>query len=112
MDMDSNMMPLTPEIEEGIAAMIEAFNQTLSKKCAYISRYGGRYLHLSRTDYRSAPLPICRLEWTGKIDCWDFVIYKHSSNKYDQNEILFLGMQYLDGTVDGAMLCGFKAYQL
>lgn len=30
--MDSNMLPLTPEIKEEIAAMIEAFNQTLSKK--------------------------------------------------------------------------------
>ncbi|AEM47865.1 hypothetical protein Acife_1733 [Acidithiobacillus ferrivorans SS3] len=112
MKMNSEITPPTNEVKEEIAGIIEAFNQTLPKKCAYIPRYTGHYLYLSRSDFGSAPLPICRLEWTGKVDHWDFVIYKHSSNKYDINETLFPGMQYLDGTVESAMMCGLQAYPL
>ncbi len=104
--------PLTDKIKAEISALIDAFNAKLPRNCAYKPRYNGCYLYLSRADYGSAPQPICRLEWRGKSNDWDFVIYKHSSNKYDPNEILYPGMQHIDGTVEGALQCGLEAYPL
>ena len=104
---------MTTKIRAEIAATIETFNQGLLGKCAYIPRFTRQYLYLSRADfYGSAPLPICRLEWRGKQDTWGFVVYKHSSNKYDPDERMFPGQQYLDGTVEGAMKCGLQVYPL
>lgn len=80
--MSSEIAPLTSEVKVTMDAIIENFNNGLPKKCAYIPRYSDRYLYLARTDYGSALLPICRLEWRGRQDNWDFAIYKHSHNKY------------------------------
>ncbi|MEB8534562.1 hypothetical protein [Acidithiobacillus ferriphilus] len=110
--MSGEMAPLTSEVKAEMEAIIETFNNGLPKKCAYIPRYSGRYLYLARTDYGSARLPICRLEWRGRKDNWDFAIYKHSNNKYDPDEWACPGLQYVDGTVEGAMQCGLEAFPL
>lgn len=81
------------------------------KKRGYSARFRGKYLYLDRTD-RSEPLPICRLTWNGKMDNWDFAIYKYSSEKYDPEEWLFPGEEFVDGTVTGAMKAGMAAYEI
>jgi hypothetical protein len=81
------------------------------KKRGYTARFKGKYLYLDRTD-RSEPLPICRLTWNGKMNNWDFAIYKYSSNKYDPEEWFFPGEEFVDGTVTGAMKAGMVAYEI
>ena len=81
------------------------------KKRGYSARFRGKYLYLDRTD-RSEPLPICRLTWNGKMDNWDFAIYKYSSDKYDPEEWFFPGEEFVDGTVTGAMKAGMVAYEI
>jgi hypothetical protein len=112
MTMQSETPSLTDEIKAEISVLIDTFNTKLPKNCAYKPRYSECYLYLSRIDYGSAPQPICRLEWRGKKDNWDFVIYKHSQDQYDPAEWMYPGMQYIDGTVEGAMQCGLEAYPL
>jgi hypothetical protein len=80
-------------------------------KRGYSARFKGKYLYLDRTD-RSKPLPICRLTWNGKMDNWDFAIYKYSSEKYDPEEWFFPGEEFVDGTVTGAMKAGMEAYEI
>ena len=54
--------------------------------------------------------PICRLTYTGDMAGWEFAIFKWSIERYDPDEWLFPGSQYLDGTIKGAMKAGLEAY--
>jgi hypothetical protein len=41
---------------------------------------------------------------------WEFAIYKYSDGRYDPEEWMFDGMEEVDGTIEGAMRAGLKAY--
>lgn len=113
------------EIQEEVQRLIDEFNNTELKestsllsalfpkkfKRGYSARFKGKYLYLDRTD-RYEPLPICRLTWNGKMDNWDFAIYKYSREKYDPEEWFFPGEEFVDGTVTGAMKAGMIAYEI
>jgi len=113
------------EIQEEVQKLIDEFNRVNLKestsllntffprkvKRGYSARFKGKFLYLDRTD-RSEPLPICRLTWNGKIDNWDFAIYKYSSDKYDPEEWFFPGEEFVNGTVNGAMKAGMVAYEI
>jgi hypothetical protein len=51
-----------------------------------------------------------RLKYNGKMDDWDFAIFKWSTEKYDADEFFFSGAEELDGTIEGAMKAGYLAY--
>lgn len=113
------------ELQEEVQKLIDEFNRVNLKgstsllntffpsknKRGYSARFKGKFLYLDRTD-RSEPLPICRLTWNGKMDNWDFAIYKYSSDKYDPEEWFFPGAEEVDGTVTGAMKAGMEAYEI
>ena len=116
---------ISPEIQAEVQKLIDEFNRVNLKestsllsvfipsknKRGYSARFKGKYLYLDRTD-RSEPLPICRLAWNGKMDNWDFAIYKYSSEKYDPEEWFFPGEEFVDGTLTGAMKAGMAAYEI
>lgn len=76
---------------------------------AYSARFSGRHLFLDRDD-GGGPEPICRLSYTGDTKNWVFAIYKYSVDRYDPDEFWFPGAELVDGTVEGAMRAGMKAY--
>ena len=94
-------------IKQEIAIRIDKFNK--KHRCAYIPRFKKDYLYLDRDD-DVALSQICRLKYKGKADDWDFAIFKYSDERYDEDEFFFPGAEHLDGTVEGAMLAGIKAY--
>lgn len=110
---------IPPEIRAEVQKLIDEFNREhFSEKelkkmgiVGYSARFRGKYLYLDRDEYGS-PSPICRLTWNGKMDSWEFTIYKYSANRYDPEEWFFPGQQHLDGTVIGAMKAGLEAYQM
>lgn len=116
---------IPPEIQEEVQKLIDKFNREELKdarslldaffpkkiKRGYSARFKGKYLYLDRTD-RYEPLPICRLTWNGKMDNWDFAIYKYSSERYDPEEWFFPGEEFVDGTVTGALKAGMVAYEI
>jgi hypothetical protein len=122
-------MPKKPsipvDIQEEVQKLIDEFNRVELKdstslleaffrkkiKRGYSARFKGKYLYLDRTD-RYQPLPICRLTWQGRMDNWDFAIYKYSSERYDAEEWFFPGEEFVDGTVTGAMRAGMVAYEI
>ncbi len=53
---------------------------------------------------------IGRLEWLGKMDNWDFTVYRYSREIYDPEAWFFPGSEDLDGTVEGALNAGFAIY--
>lgn len=110
---------IPPEIQAEVQKLIDEFNQENFNDeefkelgiVGYSARFKGKYLYLDRDDM-GKPSPICRLKWNGKMDDWDFAIYKYSDNGYDPEEWSFPGTKYVDGTVMGAMKAGMKAYEM
>jgi len=75
----------------------------------YVTRYRGNYLYLDRREYGTVG-QVCRLGFNGKIDNWDFAIFKYSTERYDPDEWFFPGSDLVDGTLEGAMGAGMAAY--
>ena len=97
------------EIREQVIAIVNQFNADKTWP-AYIPRFRGAFLYLDRVGLHERPLRICRLKWTGKMDAWEFAIYKYSQDKYDPDEWWFSGAGKVDGAIIGAMRAGREAY--
>ena len=98
-------------IRQQVEEVVERFNKKSIRDpdCFYVTRYRGKYLYLDRHDFGTVG-PVCRLEFNGKMDNWDFAIYKYSDERYDSDEWFFPGSELVDGTVEGAMKAGLQAY--
>ena len=99
------------DVKRGVEAIVERFNREKSARddCYYEARFRGKHCHLYRSDCGYLG-PICRLTYTGKMNGWDFAIFKWSSETYDPDEWMFPGSGLVDGTVEGAMMAGLEAY--
>ena len=107
--MSSKSIP--QEVKKQVDQIVEEFNQRVisNPNIYYLTRYRSRFLYLERFNYgRSGP--ICRLEYTGCLDNWDFAIFKYSDERYDPEDWFFPGAGQVDGTVAGAMKAGLEAY--
>src|SRR6266446_4250058 len=71
------------KVKTDVAARVEHFNTTAIRNplCVYVPRYKGKLLYLDRQDYGRLS-PICRLEYTGKMEDWSFATYKYSAALY------------------------------
>jgi hypothetical protein len=109
--------PITPEIQTEVQNPIDEFNREYFgdaifktyRTVGYSVRFRNRFLYLDR-DVHGSPFPICRLTWNGKMDNWDFAIYKYSDYRYAPDEWFFPDQEYVDGTVTGIMKAGMEAY--
>jgi hypothetical protein len=74
-------------VKTDVEAIVQHFNTTVIRNphCLYVPRYKGKFLYLDRQDYGRLS-PICRLEYTGKMEAWSFAIYKYSDERYDAEE--------------------------
>ena len=99
------------EVRAQVDAIVERFNkeELRGSHSFYIARYRGSYLHLDRKAGGRVG-PICRLKYNEAMDNWEFAIFKYSDERYDPEEWLFPGGEYIDGTVEGAMRAGLEAY--
>ncbi|TEU14412.1 MAG: hypothetical protein E3J21_15990 [Anaerolineales bacterium] len=98
------------DIKAQVNEIVARFNEgSGDPTCFYAARFRGSYLYLDRSDFGQIG-PICRLKYTGDMDNWEFAIYKFSSERYDPEEWFFPGSEYVDGTVEGAMMAGLHAY--
>lgn len=102
---------ISKQVKEEVEGIVERFNkeQLADGNRAYIARFRGKYLYLDRKDFGNVG-PICRLKYTGKMNDWEFAIYKFSKGTYSDDEFFFPGEDFIDGTVEGAMKCGLEAY--
>ncbi|MFT6321258.1 MAG: hypothetical protein ACJAT4_002187 [Granulosicoccus sp.] len=51
-----------------------------------------------------------RLKYNGKMDNWDFAVFRYSREIYDANEFMFPGAEHLNGTIEGALKAGQEVY--
>lgn len=108
--MKKNLIP--DSVREEALRWIDQFNRTTlaGTGYAFVGRFQGAFLYLDRNEHGQV-LPICRLRYRSASKCWDFAIYKYSSEQYDAYETWFPGFELVDGTVEGAMKAGMRAYQ-
>ena len=99
------------DVKREVEAIVERFNRKNSRRddCYYQARFSGKHCYLYRSDYGRFG-PICRLTYTGKMNDWEFAIFKWSSETYAPDEWFFPGSKLVDGTVEGAMRAGLQAY--
>ena len=102
---------LPNDVKKQVEDIVKRFNasEIRNPRCRYVPRYRGKLLYLDREDYGRRH-PICRLEYTGNMENWYFAIYKYSDEHYDEEEMFFTGAELVDGTIEGAMRAGLKAY--
>jgi hypothetical protein len=102
---------LTKEVKNKVEEIVKRFNESVIRDpdARYVARYRGNHLYLDRYE-GGRKSPICRLTYNGKMDDWDFAIYKYSDERYDPEEWLFPGGEHVDGTIEGAMKAGLEAY--
>jgi hypothetical protein len=101
------------EMKKKVKTIIKQFNDEYIQgtDIFYSSRIRGKYLYLDRSDYGQNG-PICRLTYTGDFDDWEFAIFRWSSETYDPDAWMFPGSEEADGTIEGAMKAGLKAYPI
>lgn len=75
----------------------------------YFADFKGKFLYLKRKEFGEIS-SVARMTYTGDMKNWDFAIFKWSLEKYDSEEWLFPGVEYVDGTIEGAMKAGLEAY--
>jgi hypothetical protein len=99
------------DIKEQANKLVADFNQNMIKDSNffYQTRYTGKFLYLDRNEY-GIKNKVCRLQYSGTIDNWEFAIYKYSDSRYDPDEWMFPGSGLADGTIEGAMKAGMAAY--
>jgi len=101
------------QTQQEIAKIIDEYNKKTFhdnvEDLAYFAEYKGKYLYLKRKEFGKIS-PIARLTYTGEIQKWGFAIFKWSREQYDPDEWFFPGAESVDGTVEGAMKAGLKAY--
>ena len=99
------------DVREKVEEIVDRFNKNTfrSGDCYYEATFRGKHFYLNRCDYGKTG-PICRFTYNGKMDNWEFAIFKWSTETYDSDEWMFPGSGEIDGTVDGAMMAGLQAY--
>jgi hypothetical protein len=100
------------EIRDKANKIISEFNFKVNKKKSgveYYAVYKSDFLYLNRKEGEKDG-PIARLKFKGKIDNWDFAIFRWSNERYDPDEFFFPGSQHLNGTIEGALKAGNEAY--
>ena len=112
--MSKNMYAIPLEIQKEINKKIDVFNKKYMSKsnykyCAIIK---GKFIYLM-WQYEVAGEQkfdkISRLTYDGNLNDMDFAIFRYSREKYDATA-MFPGDNYINGTLEGAMKAGLKAY--
>jgi len=101
------------EAHQEIYKIIEDFNNKYFydnlEDLYYFAEIKGKFLYLKRKEFDNIS-PVVGLTYTGDMKDWDFAIFKWSREEYDPEEDFFPGAEYVDGTIEGAMKAGLKAY--
>ena len=123
------------EIKNQVLEIVEAYNE--KNKTNYVMTFRGKFAYLSKFKEQTtantfreillkkmgiplsqSPNPkvpmqetkLGRLKYNGKMDNWDFAVFKYSREFYDPDEWMFPGAEELDDTIEGALKAGRKIY--
>jgi hypothetical protein len=109
--MAKKMIP--DEVRQEVTRIIDDFNERVFKgsksEVAYFGEIKGKNLFLKRKEYGKVS-PVARLTYTGDMKDWEFAIFRWTRDNYDPDEWFFPGVEFVDGTIEGAMKAGLEAY--
>ena len=100
------------DVQNKVQIIITDFNKKTFPKTPeffYFATFKGDCLYLNRQE-GDKDSPIARLEYNGNFTNWSFAIFKWSSERYDPDEFMFPGVQFANGTIEGALKAGQAAY--
>lgn len=101
-------MKIPANLKEELRNEVNRLNKKLD--LTYHCRFFGAYMYLDYEGLRGKEKR-ARLKYNGKMDDWDFAIFKWSTESYDTDEFFFPSAEELDGTIEGAMKAGYLAYE-
>lgn len=132
------MSSITKEIKAEVLEKIAAFNK--EHKTTFQMSFPGKFAYLSKTEKgkgnvantflqilsqkmgipmsempqannaATVETKIGRLKYNGKMDNWDFAVFRYSREIYDADEWMFPGSGKLNGTIEGALRAGIEVY--
>jgi len=105
-------MAIPMVIQEEIKERVKVFNEKklLKSACKYYPDIKGKFIHLMSISPDGSLEKICRLTYNGDLEKMAFAIFKYSTEQYSPSEFCFPGSECVDGTLEGAMKAGIKAY--
>jgi hypothetical protein len=107
-----NIKTIPPEVKREVEEQVEIFNikELYPMNRAYFVRFRGRFAYFYKDDGNGLR-PVCRIKHNGKMTNWEFAIFKWSSERYDSEDTWYPGFVFVDGTVQGALMAGLKAFE-
>ncbi len=108
-------MIIPEEVKKEVIKIIEEYNKKVYghlNSVKYLAEFKGNNLYLKRKEITGDISPMARLTYTGKMNKWEFAIYKWTSGSYDPDEWFFPGCEFVDGTILGALKAGDEAYPI
>jgi len=102
-------MKITDEVKSKVIEVVNTYNGGQGIRYTPRFQVSKGFVFLDREDGAQKASKICRLKYNGKMDNWEFSIYKYSSSSYSPDEF-FPGIEFVDGTIEGAMKAGDEAY--
>jgi len=102
------------EVQMQLADRIMNFNKKnlAGNPCTYCVDARGKFIYLLRKTINDSFEKIGRLTYDGDLEDMDFAIFRYSIEKYDAACDYFDGIECIDGTIEGAMMAGLKAYPI
>jgi hypothetical protein len=109
--MNHDPRPIPEHVRQQLNQTIDDFNrgELAGSGSHYVARYRASYLFLDRSDHGRVR-PIIRLQYTGKLDAWEFALYRPSLEDYETDVSFFPGERQVDGTLQGALQAGLEAH--
>jgi hypothetical protein len=100
------------EVQRELSNRVDAFNNTelLGTECRYCLDARGKFIYVCRLTSDGFWQRLGRLTYEGNLENMEFAIFKFSSGKYDPKDRWFIGVQHLDGTIEGALKSLSEAY--
>ena len=109
----AKIISIPQEVQEEIEARVATFNATHMGKYKekFVAIFKDKHVHLMTiTKKHMEPGPICRMTYKGDINDMAFAMFLYSCERYDTDPFGCPGEEYIDGTVEGAMMAGCKTY--
>ncbi len=106
---------ISTQIKRQIEAEVAAYNQehlAPRTNTMITVKFQGRFVHIStsKPGYRDSVM--CRMVYNGKIDNFEFEIFKWSSERFDDDIFDMPGIEFFDGTVTGAIKAAQGVYPI
>lgn len=104
------MASIPQEIKNEAETAVKTFNTKRFSEgdTEYIANFDDEYMYL-KIRRKDSFRPVARIRFTGDPQKWEFSVYDYSTDDYTHRKS-FPGAEFADGTIEGALKAGVKAF--